>query len=101
VEDFVDTLLKRNGLDRSQVDYWGVHPGSSKIIDYVQERLDLPEEALDSSRRILFEYGNMSSPTVLFVLEDIILKQKPSQGDRCVMMSFGPGLTMEAALVGW
>lgn len=101
IEVFVDTLLERNGLVRQDVRYWGVHPGSSKILDHVQERLDLSDNALDPSRRVLFEYGNMSSATILFVLEELQRSQQPSSGEYGMLMSFGPGLTMEGALIQW
>ena len=101
VETFVDTLLQRNGLNRSDIRHWGVHPGSQKILDHVQERLGLQEESLQSSRKVLFEYGNMSSATILFVLDEICRQRKPQPGDTGVLMSFGPGLTMEGALVRW
>lgn len=101
VEDFVDKLLIRNGLTRGDIRHWGVHPGSSKILDYVEDRLDLPPGGLDPSRRVLFQYGNMSSVTVLFVLDEIQRSQQPAAGDYGMLMSFGPGLTMEAALVQW
>lgn len=99
VEVFVDKLLERSNLTRADVRHWGVHPGSSKILDYVQERLGLGEDALDPSRRVLCDYGNMSSVTVLFVLDEIRRSRRPDPDDYGVLMAFGPGLTMEAALV--
>ncbi len=101
VEAFVDTLLVRNGLLRSDVRYWGIHPGSSKILDYIQERVGLEDEQLAPSRKVLYEYGNMSSATILFVLDEIQRQQKPRPGEYGVLMAFGPGLTMEGALVRW
>lgn len=101
VEGFVDALLQRNGLRRADVRHWGVHPGSSRILDYVEERLGLPAEALAPSRRVLLEYGNMSSATILFVLDALQRQRNPAPGDYGVLMSFGPGLTMEGALVRW
>ncbi len=101
IEEFVDTFLARNGLSRSAVRHWGIHPGSQKILDYVQNRLSLAEEQLAPSRKVLYEYGNMSSATILFVLKEIQRQSQPVSGDYGVLMSFGPGLTMEAALVRW
>jgi predicted naringenin-chalcone synthase len=99
IEEFVDGLLVRNGLDRAAIQHWGVHPGSSKILDHVQQRLGLPEDALDLSRGVLSKYGNMSSATILFVLDEIIRQRQHQPGDYGVLMSFGPGLTMEGALI--
>ncbi|NLG98985.1 MAG: type III polyketide synthase [Chloroflexi bacterium] len=101
IEEFVDGLLRRNGIERAGVRHWGVHPGSSRILDYVEQRLALQPGALDASRKTLFEYGNMSSATILFVLEQLQRQNHPQPGDLGVLMSFGPGLTMEGALVEW
>ncbi len=101
VEAFVDGLLSRNNLHREDVRFWGIHPGSSKILDYIQSKLGLHDEQLEFSRAILRDYGNMSSPTILFVLDRIHCFGKPGSGDYGVLMAFGPGLTMEAVLVQW
>jgi predicted naringenin-chalcone synthase len=101
IEAFIDPLLARNGLSRAQVGFWGVHPGGSKILDYLQQRLALNDAQLEHSRAVLRDYGNMSSPTILFVLDQIQRCGRPAPGDYGVLMAFGPGLTMEAALVQW
>jgi predicted naringenin-chalcone synthase len=101
VEAFVEPLLARNGLCRDQVRFWGVHPGGSKILDYLQQRLELSEAQMSYSRAVLRDYGNMSSPTILFVLDQIERCGQPAPGDYAVLMAFGPGLTMESALVRW
>jgi predicted naringenin-chalcone synthase len=97
VRMLVDDLLARHGLVRGDVDGWAVHPGGPKILDVVQEQLDLSPEALATSRATLAEYGNCSSPTVLLVLE--ALRQRPEPPRRVVMLAFGPGLTLYAALL--
>ncbi len=99
VEYFIDSLLKRNNLTREDVLFWGVHPGSSKILDYIQTRLGLDEHALE--RDVLREFGNMSSPTIMFVLDRIQECGNPQPGDYGVLMAFGPGLTMESVLIRW
>ena len=101
VGDFIDGLLSRNNLCRGQVRFWGVHPGGSKILDYIQSRLGLTDAQVDFSRAVLRDYGNMSSPTILFVLDEIQRRGAPAPGDYGVLMAFGPGLTMESALVQW
>jgi alkylresorcinol/alkylpyrone synthase len=101
VEQSVDTLLERNHLRRGDVRFWGIHPGSQKILDYVQERLSIRDEQMEHSRAVLYEYGNMSSPTILFVLDRIHRCANPAAGDYGVLLAFGPGLTMESALVRW
>jgi predicted naringenin-chalcone synthase len=97
VRRLVDDLLARHGLTRPDVDGWAVHPGGPKILDVVEEHLELPPEALSESRRILAEYGNCSSPTVLLVLDAFCRRDDPPQ--RVVMLAFGPGLTLYAALL--
>jgi alkylresorcinol/alkylpyrone synthase len=101
VENFVASLLQPHHLTTGDVRFWGVHPGSAKILDNIQSQLALPPEALDCSRAVLYRYGNMSSATVLFVLDEIQRQGDPSPGDYGVLMAFGPGLTLESALVQW
>ncbi len=90
------TWLERNGLGLADVGSWAVHPGGPKILDAVGQSLDLDRPALADSREILSGYGNMSSPTVLFILDRLIRRDAPRP---CVMLGFGPGLVIEAALV--
>ena len=99
VEGFVDTLLARNGLRRADIRFWGVHPGGLKIMEHIEQRLGLGKDDLRFSRAVLRTHGNMSSPTVLFVLEEIRRSGRPERGDHAVLMAFGPGLTMEGALL--
>lgn len=101
VEQFVDGLLAKHHLDRGSVRYWGVHPGSSKILDYVESRLELAPTDLNCSRQVLYRCGNLSSATILFVLDEIQCQDQPSPDDWGILMSFGPGLTLQAALVKW
>jgi predicted naringenin-chalcone synthase len=101
VAGFVDPLLARQGLRRDQVRFWGVHPGGSKILDYLQRQLGLSDGQMEPSRAVLRGYGNMSSPTILFVLDQIHRLGQPAPGDYGLLLAFGPGLTMESALVQW
>ena len=73
-----------------------MHPGGPKILDGVEEALSLPPDALAESREVLAEYGNMSSPTVLVIFERLRRRNAPLP---CLALAFGPGLTVEAALV--
>jgi predicted naringenin-chalcone synthase len=101
IETFIDTLLERNNLRRDDVRFWGIHPGGSKILDYVQARLGLSNDTMKFSREVLRAHGNMSSPTILFVLDQIQHCGQPQPGDYGLLMAFGPGLTMESALLQW
>ena len=72
---------------------WAVHPGGRSVLDAVQEGLCLPSEALSASREVLRCFGNMSSATIMFVLQNMMRHARPDQAG--VAMSFGPGLTAE------
>ena len=79
--------------ERDQIDLWAVHPGGRSILDAVEQGLGLPADALAASREVLSCFGNMSSATVMFVLQRIMQQARP--GQRGCAMSFGPGLTAE------
>ncbi|HVF19485.1 MAG TPA: 3-oxoacyl-[acyl-carrier-protein] synthase III C-terminal domain-containing protein, partial [Mycobacteriales bacterium] len=73
--------------------------GGPRILDVVEEQLGLGPDALDASRTVLRDYGNCSSSTVLLVLERLVAETPPDPGRAVVMMAFGPGLTLYAALL--
>ena len=82
------------------VDRWAVHPGGRSILDKVVQALDLAPDALDGSRAVLREVGNLSSATILFVLKRILEGAAPGPApERVCAMAFGPGLTVETALL--
>lgn len=78
---------------------WAVHPGGRSILDRVQAGLDLPPAALAASRSVLREHGNMSSATILFILRRLLHDEALAEGDRVAALAFGPGLTVESALL--
>jgi predicted naringenin-chalcone synthase len=84
------------GKDPLAIDLWAVHPGGRSILDSVEKGLSLAPDALSFSRSVLAQYGNMSSATVMFVLQQII--QRAQTGQQGCAMSFGPGLTAETML---
>ncbi len=88
--------LDSQGLTLNGIGSWAVHPGGPRILRAVEESLQLQPDALDVSRGVLREYGNMSSPTVLFVLDRLTTQ---AAAKPCVALSFGPGLMIEAALL--
>ncbi|MEO6040410.1 MAG: type III polyketide synthase [Croceibacterium sp.] len=85
------------GHPAQAIDGWAVHPGGKSIVDAVERGLALPPGALAASREVLSAYGNMSSATVLFVLQRM-LERRPQRG---VALAFGPGLAMEGLRFGW
>jgi predicted naringenin-chalcone synthase len=98
IRPFIEELLAPEGLDLADVHHWGIHPGGPKIVQVVGERLGLPGTALAASLRVLAERGNCSSSTVLLILGQI-MRSRPRPGEYGVLMAFGPGLTMESALI--
>ena len=86
-----------SGGDAAKVDAWAVHPGGKSILDAVERAFGLPASALAESREVLREFGNMSSATILFVLERI-MQRKPGNG---VALAFGPGVAMEGFRFRW
>jgi len=94
-------LLARHGLRLSDIRFWVVHPGGSKVLDTLQTQLGLTDPDLRFARTVLRNYGNMSSPTVMFVLDEVIANGDPRPGDWGVMTALGPGMAAEAALLRW
>jgi predicted naringenin-chalcone synthase len=92
---YVESWLDRQGLRLSDIGSWAVHPGGPKVLDAVEMALSLPNGGLEHSRAILSEHGNMSSPTVLFILDRMQRENAPRP---CVALGFGPGMAVEAAL---
>jgi predicted naringenin-chalcone synthase len=92
---WLESWLSDNGLSMDRVRSWAVHPGGPKIVSAVEESLALAPEALAASLGVLADYGNMSSPTVLFVIDRL---RKLNAPQPCVALGFGPGLVVEAAL---
>jgi predicted naringenin-chalcone synthase len=95
VPAFVARALHEGELmaERDRIDLWAVHPGGRSVLDAVQKGLELPASALAASREVLSCFGNMSSATVMFVLQRMMQLARP--GQRGCAMSFGPGLTAE------
>lgn len=92
---WLEDWLGKHDLSVKDVGSWAVHPGGPRIIQGVSKALDLSAQALEPAYQVLAEYGNMSSPTVLFVIDQL----RRSGGERpCVALAFGPGLVAEATL---
>ncbi|QIK78237.1 type III polyketide synthase [Sphingomonas piscis] len=89
-------MLQSLGIDWSDVDRLCSHPGGMKVLQAIEAALELPDGSLDVERDVLREYGNMSAPTVLFVLERLLKRGLP---DRALMTAFGPGFTCAGLLL--
>jgi predicted naringenin-chalcone synthase len=87
--------LGQHGLKLEDVASWAVHPGGPRILAAVEESLGLSRQQTEAAHAVFAAYGNMSSPTVLFILDQLRASQAPRP---CVALGFGPGLTAEVAL---
>lgn len=99
----LEPLLARDeslkGRDYSDIEHWAIHPGGRSILDKVEAKLGLTPEQLVPARETLRDYGNMSSATVMFVLKNILDQPATDGNNRICSMAFGPGLTVETALL--
>jgi len=97
----VDTLLAGSGLRRSDVGSWIMHTGGPKILEATQDALDLPDGALDASWDCLRRVGNLSSASVLMVLQEFMISRRPEPGSWSVLGAMGPGFCSELVLLRW
>ena len=96
---FVDETLQSSGMSINEITQWCIHPGGKKILEAVQKSLEFSNGQLDPCYHILKNYGNMSSPTVLFVLREMMRKMPFDGRQKTFMAAFGPGLTMETLIL--
>jgi alkylresorcinol/alkylpyrone synthase len=97
----VDGFLARHGLERDAIAAWILHPGGQKLLNYVQEELGLCQCDTQFSWDVLREYGNLSSATILFILNEWLEKKPLSAGDYGLVAAFGPGFSAELLLLRW
>ncbi len=92
----IDTILGAMGLARAEIGRFCCHPGDAKVITAIESALGLPDGTLDLERDVLRDHGNMSAPTVLFVLDRLLERGLP---DRTMMTAFGPGFTCAGLVI--
>ncbi|HEX9943757.1 MAG TPA: 3-oxoacyl-[acyl-carrier-protein] synthase III C-terminal domain-containing protein [Thermoanaerobaculia bacterium] len=97
----VDAFLAEHGLTRSDISSWVCHPGGPKVLEAMQESLDLPPGALDVTWRSLREVGNLSSTSVLLVLAETLESHRPPPGSYGMLLAMGPGFCSELVLLEW
>ena len=95
LRSFLNRWLSRLGLNIEEVASWAIHPGGPRILTDIEKALGISARATEVSREVLSEFGNMSSPTVLFVVDRLRKRHAPRP---CVAIGFGPGLVVETAL---
>jgi len=97
----VDAMLAEEGLARAAISHWIAHTGGNRVLEAIAAALELPAGALDRSWRLLAETGNLSSASVLFVLNDLLDSRTARPGDYGLMLAMGPGFCAELALLRW
>jgi len=98
--DIIHPFLERNDLKIEDIDHLIFHPGGKKIVNTVEELFSGLGKNIDDTKEVLKLYGNMSSATVLYVLERI-MDSNPKAGEKGVMLSFGPGFSAQRVLLQW
>ncbi len=99
--ELVDDFLGASGLERAAIDHWLVHPGGRRIIESVQEALDLSREDVAASYDVLSEHGNMGTPSIFYVMQRAVERRAPQAGDLGLMVTVGPGVTVGLMLLRW
>ena len=97
----VTAFLAEHELTVEEITTWVCHPGGPRVIDAIQNSLKLPDSAVEPSRRSLAEVGNLSSASVLHVLEKILGADPPPPGSTGLMIGLGPGVSVELVLLQW
>lgn len=100
IQQLTNSLLKKISKEIQDIKYFAVHPGGKKIVEVIEHQLSLSREQNRHALDVLNQYGNMSSPTVLFVLNEIFKKlSSADDGERILSLAFGPGLTLESMIL--
>jgi alkylresorcinol/alkylpyrone synthase len=95
----IDSFLGQHGLTRGDIGWWVSHPGGPKVLEAMQEALDLPPQALELSWKTLRELGNLSSTSVLLVLREQLETRPPAPGSYGLLLALGPGFCSELVLL--
>lgn len=101
LQALVEDFLAANGLTRTAIDHWLVHPGGRRIIESVQSALGLCDEQVGISYDVLANHGNVGTPSILYVLKHTIDERAPEPGELGLMVTIGPGITVGLMLLRW
>jgi predicted naringenin-chalcone synthase len=101
LDQLVARFLHEHGVERTEIDHWMVHPGGRRIIDCVQDALSLSDDDVRVSRDVLARRGNIGTPAIFYVMHETIEQTAPSSGDRGLVVTIGPGITVGLMLLQW
>jgi alkylresorcinol/alkylpyrone synthase len=101
IRQLVGDFLEQHGRRKEEIEAWVLHPGGQKLLAYVEQELELAPEQTQPSWDVLREYGNLSSASVLFVLERWLSQHAVRAGAPGLLMGFGPGFSAEMVLLEW
>ena len=99
--EMAELLMKAQGLTRADIRHWVLHSAGRRVLDRAGQLLELGEPQMAHARRVLRSFGNMSSATILFVLDETLRNESPAAGDWGLMIGLGPGFAAEGALLSW
>jgi predicted naringenin-chalcone synthase len=99
--ELIDDFLDAAGCERAAIDHWIVHPGGRRIIDCVQSALSLCDEDVAVSRDVLANHGNIGTPSIFYVLHQTLEQRQPRPGERGLVVTVGPGITVGLMLLQW
>jgi alkylresorcinol/alkylpyrone synthase len=97
----VDSFLREQNLERKDIGSWVLHTGGPKVLEATADALELHDGQLDASWNCLKKVGNLSSASVLVVLEDVMRNRRPEPGTLGVLAAMGPGFCSELVLLKW
>ncbi len=101
IRENIESLLHSNDLTLDDLAHYVIHPGGAKVLQSFAESLGLVNGALETSRHVLEQFGNMSSPTMLFILGRLMDSGEAKAGDYGISAAFGPGFSSELLLLRW
>jgi alkylresorcinol/alkylpyrone synthase len=101
IAGLVDNFLAEQGLQRSDIAAFVLHPGGQKLLSFIEEEMNIPRHMTQYSWDVLRDYGNLSSASVLFVLQEWMTKAHLNPGDYGLLAAFGPGFSAEMMLLQW
>jgi len=101
MKEMADVLLGSQGLKKEDIQHWVLHSAGRRVIEQARRLMELDESQIAHSRRVLRHFGNMSSATVLFVLDELLRAREAVPGDWGLMIALGPGFAAEGALLRW